>query len=107
MHRHIDVIEQKGRASRNQRSLLGRSSHDPPQGGYDDPINSFRIVAIVCSHPADHIGSVVEPLEHEVVIKVDLLYLGMCRKGVWISYLQNTPGFAIFDVLFQFLGRKS
>src|SRR5690349_9620408 len=80
-----------------KRTLRG-APHNAPQSRKDESVYRHVVIAVMRSDAAEHVGHVVEPSQHEVVAKIELLHLRVRRYVVWVGHLKDAPGFATFDM---------
>src|SRR6202162_4985061 len=70
----------------------------------DNSVDRHRIVAIMRSHSAEHVGLIVPTLEHEGVIEIEPLRLGVRWDVVRIGHFEDAPCLPAFDLRIELLG---
>src|SRR5882757_2345043 len=75
-----------------------RPLHHPAPGRNDEAREGFRVIEVVRGYAAEHIGRVVDALQHSVAVEVELLRIAVRRDVFRITQLQNSPALAVFFV---------
>jgi hypothetical protein len=65
------------------------------------PPNSLVIPTIMGLRPSRHLGRIIHPPQHELVIKIELLHLAVARHVVWKGNLQHAPDLPILVMRLQ------
>ena len=87
--------------------FLRRAPHDASQRRKDESVYRHVVIAVVRGDAVEHVGDVVEPSQHEIVVEIELLDLRVRRHVVRVGHLEDALGFATFDVRLELSRRET
>src|ERR1700693_6404329 len=64
----------------------------------DNSVDRHRIVTIMRSHSAEHVGHIIQTLQHEGVIEIEVLRLGVRWDVVRVGHFEYAPCLPAFNM---------